>query len=131
MLLVDFEVGPMRAGMFQAIAARMQQLAVECAAEHAIVFIPDEMRLHATAAGLPNEEIPIDFLPEERLLSVAAHVAAGSVKICAPALNKARNAPFAGALDFRAGENAEDPLRAAAILLVALGLDSTGGRIAA
>ena len=131
MLLVDFEVKPMRAGMFQAIAARMQQLTIECAAEHAIVFIPDEMRLHATAAGLPNEEIPIDILPEERLLSVAAHVAAGSVKICAPAHEKARNSPFAGALDFRAGENTDDPLRAAAILLVALALDSTGGRIAA
>jgi hypothetical protein len=95
------------------------------------VFVPADLRLHATAAGLPNEEIPLDFLPEERLLSVAAHVAAGSVKICAPAFEKARNSPLAGALDFRAGENAEDPVRAAAILLVALGLDSTGGRAAA
>ena len=64
----------------------------------AVVFVPADLRLHATAAGLPNEEIPVDILPEERLLSVAAHVAAELVKICAPALEKARNSPFAGAL---------------------------------
>jgi hypothetical protein len=131
LLIVDFDIGPLSAGIFADIAARIQDLLVECRAGNAVVFVPADLRLHATAAGLTNEEIPVDFLPEERLLSVAAHVAAGSVKICAPALEKARKSPFAGALDFRAGENAEDPLRAAASLLVALGLDQSDGRAAA
>jgi hypothetical protein len=131
LMIVDFDVGPLSGGIFADIASRIQDLLVQCRAGNAVVFVPADLRLHATSAGLPNEEIPVDILPEELLLSVAAHVAAGLVKICAPALEKARNSPFAGALDFRAGENAEDPLRAAAILLVALGLDSTGGRAAA
>jgi hypothetical protein len=131
MLIVDFDVGPLRGGIFSDIATRMRQLLAACHAPRAVVFVPPELRLHAIAAGLPCEETPTDYLPEERLLSVAAHVAAGSVEICAPAAEKARTSPLAGALDFRAGENTDDPLRAAIILLVALGLDSTAGRAAA
>jgi hypothetical protein len=121
--ILDFEVGPLKGSVFRDVAARIKLLITETRARNGVVFVPPDLRLHATAAGLPTEEIPDDFVPEERLLSVAAHVAAGRVKICAPAAEKARNSPFAGALDFRAGENAEDPLRAAAILLIALGLD--------
>jgi hypothetical protein len=69
-------------------------------------------------------EIPKDMDPEELLLSVSNHVSAGSVKICDPALEKAKTTTFGGALAFRAGENTGDPLRAAAILTVALSLDA-------
>jgi hypothetical protein len=38
-------------------------------------------------------------------------------------MEKARKSPFGSALDFRASENADDPLRAAAVLAIALALD--------
>jgi hypothetical protein len=38
-------------------------------------------------------------------------------------MEKAQSAPFRSALDFRAGENADYPLRQASILTIALGLD--------
>jgi hypothetical protein len=57
------------------------------------------------------------------LLSAAHHVSRGAVKICLPAGIKAKTSPFGGALDFRAAENVDDPLRAAAVLSIAMGLD--------
>jgi hypothetical protein len=45
------------------------------------------------------------------------------VKICAPVMDKAGTSPFRSALDFRAAEGADDPLRAAALLTIALALD--------
>jgi hypothetical protein len=126
--VLDFDVSPMKGGVFKDIAARMKALITGTRARNGVVFVPKELRLHATAAGLPTEEIPEDFIPEDRLLSVAAHVASGRVRICAPAIEKARSLPFAGALDFKAGENTDDPLRGAAILSIALGLDDNYNR---
>jgi hypothetical protein len=60
---------------------------------------------------------------EELLLSAANHAAAGNVKLCVPAAEKAKVAPFHGALDFRAGEGADDPLRGSLVLTISLALD--------
>jgi hypothetical protein len=57
------------------------------------------------------------------LISAATNVAEGRVKICAPAVEKAANLPFGSALDFRANENVDDPLRAAAVLAISLAFD--------
>ena len=78
---------------------------------------------HAAAAGVWASEIPDELKPEQLLLSAANHAAAGNVKLCVPAAEKARVAPFHGALDFRAGESADDPLRSSLVLTVALTLD--------
>jgi hypothetical protein len=113
MFIIDFDVGPMQPDIFTRIPVNVAELIVQCRVSNAgggVVFVPDDMHLHAAAAGLTTAEIPPDILPEARPLSVSAHVAEGNVKLCAPALEKARKLPFAGALDFRAGENAEDPL---------------------
>jgi hypothetical protein len=126
LFIADFDVGPMGGDLFASIAARLRELSVQCrVGGGAVVFVPSDLIVHAKAAGLYTEEIPPDYAPEERLLSVAAHVGAGKVRVCSTVLEKAKNSPFAGALDIRAGENAEDPLRGAAILLIALGLDDT------
>ena len=77
----------------------------------------------AAQAGLNAQEIPEGLLPETLLLSAAHHVSRGAVKICLPAGIKAKTSPFGGALDFRAAENVDDPLRAAAVLSIAMGLD--------
>jgi hypothetical protein len=39
-------------------------------------------------------------------------------------MQKARTSPFGAALDFRANENTDDPLRCAALLTIALALDA-------
>jgi hypothetical protein len=83
------------------------------------------MLLHAQAIGLPAEAIPPHIKPEDLLLSAASFTASGEVKLCEPALLKTKTSPLGGALDFRAGADADDPLRGAAILTIALGLDAT------
>jgi hypothetical protein len=67
--------------------------------------------------------MPDDIVPEELLLSASNHVSAGKVKLCQDALEKSRTSTFGAALDLRAAENADDPLRAAALLTIALSLD--------
>jgi hypothetical protein len=121
--LLDFDSGPMRGSIFADISARIRELCIACRAPNGTVFVPEELQGHARQAELRCELIPLEFYAEGRLLSVGAHATAGNIQLCAPALEKARNSPFAGALNFRAGEAADDPLRRSAILCVALSLD--------
>jgi hypothetical protein len=123
LLLLDYDVGPIRGGLFQGIDARIRDLLAQCRAQAAIAFVPRELARHAMAAGLMCEPIPEELIPEELLLSAAHHVGSGSVKLCEPALEKSRTSAFGGALDFRAAEDVEDPLRCAALLTLGLSLD--------
>lgn len=124
LLLLDYDVGPLHRGLFREIDARIRHLAAQCRASlGAIAFVPRELARHAMAAGLRCEPIPQELIPEELLLSAAHHVGFGSVKLCEPALEKSRTSEFGGALDFRAAENVEDPLRCAALLTLGLCLD--------
>ena len=125
LLLLDFEAGPLHGGLFSNIGSCVRALAVQCGARGSVVFVPAVLSKHAAASGLLVEEIPEDILPEELLLSAASHIAAGFVKICVPAMDKARTTPFRSALDFRASENADDPLRCATLLTIALALDQS------
>jgi hypothetical protein len=128
LVILDFDAGPLHGGIFVDIVGRLRSLCAQCRTNEAGLFVSADMLQHAGNAGLNAQEIPKDFAAEDRLLSVAAHVASGHVKICAPALEKAKTSPFAGALDLRAGENVDDPLRAALVTLVGLGLDAEQGR---
>ena len=123
LLLLDYDVGPLHGGLFREIDARIRDLAAHCRAQFAIAFVPRELARHAVTAGLRCELIPEELIPEELLLSAAHHVGSGSVKLCEPALEKSRTSAFGGALDFRAAENVEDPLRCAALLTVGICLD--------
>jgi hypothetical protein len=123
LLLLDYDTGPMAAGLFGGIDQRVRDLASQCRARGSIVLVPADLARHAAAAGLTAQEIPAELKPEDLLLSAANHASAGNVKLCDPAQQKAEKSPFGGALDFRASEGADDPLRAAAILSIALALD--------
>ena len=81
--------------------------------------------MHAQAIGLPAEAIPAHIKPEDLLLSTASFVASGNVKLAEPAFAKTKTSPFGGALDFRAGADVDNPLRAGAILAICLSLDTT------
>jgi len=50
-------------------------------------------------------------------------IADGSAKLGALAEEKARNLPFGAALDFRAGENIDDPVRCAILTTIAVAFE--------
>jgi hypothetical protein len=124
--IADFAVEPMGPAVFKAVAAEMESLKVLCRATHGTgVFTCEELLGHARVAGMVAHAIPKDFRPEERLLSVSSHVAAGMVKITSNVTEKAKTSPFAGQLNLRAGEDVDHPLRKALVTIISLSLDNT------
>jgi hypothetical protein len=123
LMIIDFDVGPMNIALFPKVGARVSGLRKQCCAQNCAVFVPQVLVSHARAVGLGCEEIPDTMEAENLLLSAGAHATAGRIKICEDAFEKSKTATFGSALDFRTGENADDPLRAAALLTIALALD--------
>jgi hypothetical protein len=76
-------------------------------------YFPPVLVHHAQQAGLNVEPHPPQLPPpEELLLSVSLHVNEDKVKLCEPAATASNTTTFSGALDIRAAEKADDPLRA-------------------
>ena len=59
-----------------------------------------------------------------QLLSAARMIDRGSVKLGPLAEEKALGLPFGAALDFRAGENIDDPLRCAILTTIAVAFEA-------
>jgi hypothetical protein len=123
LFICDFDVGPVSSGSFASIAAKLEELRVQCRASNSAIWCDEKLLLFARSTGANAHQIPKDFRAEDRLLSVAGTVAAGNVRITSTVTEKANTSPFAGALNLRAGENVDDPLRNALVSLVALSLD--------
>ena len=126
LLITDFAVEPIRQGLFAAIADRLDALAMSSHARMAFVYAPPGMRRHAVPAatgGFDVQEIPQELIDEEPLISAASLVANNQVKICVDVAEKSLTAPFLGSLNFRSSEKADDPLRRAAVLMIAMALD--------
>ena len=123
LLVLDCDAMPLHGRLFQDTEDRLADLHDQCRAHGRAIFVPESLARHAWAAGIPVHPIPADLVPEELLLSATHHSDRGAIRWCQPAMEKAQSAPFRGALDFRAGENANDPLRQASILSISLGLD--------
>ena len=103
---------------------RALELGRQCRARNVRAFVPMNLVDHAETGGMPGAEaIPDNLLPEEQLLLAAQYTAAGDVKLCRQAHERAQTLPFGGALDFQAMEGTDDPLRADAVLCIALGVD--------
>jgi hypothetical protein len=83
------------------------------------LFVAPELMHPLQAQGYLPTEIPIHLRDPATLITPAAmHIAAGKVKVCDIASEKAKTSPFAGALDFRGGDVViDDPLRVAYQLL--------------
>ena len=123
--ICDFAVEPLGGDTFRTIAEKMDALAKQCRATHGSgLFVRDDLVAQARHAGVWAQRIPKEFRAEERLLSVAGHVSSGMVRITAQVTEKAKTSPFAGALNLRAGEGTEDPLRCALVSAIALSLDN-------
>ena len=126
--VLDFDCGPLSGSTFKLAAARTMELAEQCGVrydpEMAGFYAPPELVRSLGVAGVNAIPIPDHLLDVEQLLIPAAtHISAGNVKICLPAHEKGKTSPFGGALDFRGGDNSDDPLRRAALWAIALGLD--------
>jgi hypothetical protein len=119
-----FAVEPLGGDTFRTIAEKMDALVKQCRATHGSgLFVREDLVSQARHAGVWTQPIPKEFRAEERLLSVAGHVAQGMVRITSRVVEQSKTSPFAGALNLRAGENVDDPLRNALVSLVALCLD--------
>ncbi len=128
LVILDFDVSPMSATLFDGIGIRLQELSAQCRQIYGgpVVFTSEVLARHAMAHGLTAEVIPPDFFadPSRLALSAGAHVSAGSVRLAVPAHERAQTSPFGGALNIRGGEaTAADPLRAAVLAGIALALD--------
>ncbi|CAN2533038.1 hypothetical+protein [Methylocapsa aurea] len=123
LLILDYDVEPLHGGLFETIGARLRDLAGQCRARAAALFVPQDFVARVRTPGLVVNAIPEHLCADDLLLPAAAHIAQGNVKICTLAQAKAATSPFGAALDFRAAESAADPLRQAALLAIALTLD--------
>ncbi|MGH7112980.1 MAG: hypothetical protein ACREE9_00610 [Stellaceae bacterium] len=128
--LLDFDVAPLRAELFGAIKRRMGELVAVCRQRQQMpphIFTTKPFYEASQVYGAPAA--PIDAIanadPAELALRAARFVHANSVRIAAPAHEKARRHPLASALDFRAAAgHVDDPPRSAALWGVVAALDA-------
>ncbi|WP_428487214.1 hypothetical protein [Rhodopila sp.] len=125
MVVLDYDAGPLTGGLFSGIATRLAELATAIRAQRGgVLFVQPDLVRPAQVAGYFVHEIPEHLqLSDLLLLPAAAHIAAGRVKLCLPAHLKAQTSAFGGALDFRGGDDGDDPLRRAALWAITLALD--------
>jgi hypothetical protein len=124
LVICDFDVAPIGPATFASIAARLDELRAQCRTAVSAIWCDEALLIFARSTGAVAHPIPKEFRAEDRLLSVAGHVASGSARITGTVTEKARSSPFAGALNVRAGEDVDHPLRNALVSLVALCLDN-------
>jgi hypothetical protein len=122
--VVDWAAAPLAPAMFHTVATRLLELAQAMGAKVAMLFTSGVLAAEAGRLGYPAEVVDGIAAEDDALLALAAavHIGAGRVKITAEALSKAERHPLGGILDAAAGEE-EDPLRTAALIGVAVGLD--------
>jgi hypothetical protein len=129
LVLLDFDLAPMGADTFTLASQRLAELSKACRVRyghHSALWLPGSLLAQVRARRIPAEEIPPEILvdPAGLALSAAGHVAGGRVKLAAPAHEKGRDSPLAGALAFKAGEPMDaDPLRLALLVGIAIALE--------
>jgi hypothetical protein len=135
LIILEFEVAQLAPVLFRCVVARLTDLAKATRARAgAFLYTTGVLAEELLRLGYGAEAIDGLAAEEDGLLALAAavHIGAGRVKITSEALAKAEHHPLGGILDATAGE-ADDPLRAAALIGVALALDegrSLNGRAA-
>lgn len=141
--IIDFSCGPVTSSLFANVYMRLTQLAGQCRPRRAPlgVWVEQVMQHHAeeqiAACILPRvrsfdltvRDVSVRALPKEWLAApeVLAHEASGHVvgdhvRLTASMVEKSKTSPFAGALQFRAGDKADDPLRLAFMSGIAVAL---------
>jgi hypothetical protein len=122
LIILDFEAGPLHSGALNGLTDFTQ---FECRCRNGILaIVPEGFAAGGSFNGCRAVEIIDGRLPELQLLSAARMIDCGSVKLGPLAEEKARGLPFGAALDFRAGENIDDPLRCAILTTIAVAFEA-------
>jgi hypothetical protein len=127
LVLLDFEVAPLTGEFLGATLNRLDGLAAQCRVLRGVrgVFVPEVFTQYTNVYGMKVRAIPPKWQadPASLALTAAAHIAFGHVKIAVPADERARTSPLAAAFDFRGGDTADDPLRQALLIGIALAFE--------
>lgn len=126
LVILDFDVQPFHGALFATVAERLAGFADETKASDGVfAFAQTRFVQHARGSGLHAEEIPPRawLMSDDLLFGAASHVAANKVKLCQAAAEKSEKSPLGGALNFKAADVTDDPLRASVLLVIALALE--------
>jgi hypothetical protein len=122
LVILDIESGPLHHAVLMRLTNFSQ---FECRCRNGILaVVPEGFATGGSFNGCRAIEIIDGRLPELQLLSASRMIANGSVKLGPLANEKARGLPFGAALDFRAGENVDDPLRCAILTTIAVAFET-------
>ena len=122
LIILDFEAGPLHHGALNALTD-FGQFATRCR-NGTLAVVPEGFAAGGSFNGCVAIEIIDGRLPELQLLAAARWIHSGAVKLGSLAQEKARLLPFGAALDFRAGETVEDPLRCAILTTIAVAFET-------
>jgi hypothetical protein len=121
LIILDFDAGPLCSDVLNALTSFDR---FECRCRNGILaIVPEGFAASGSFNGCMAIEIIDGRLPELQLLAAARWIHGGAVKLGSLAQEKARLLPFGAALDFRAGENVDDPLRCAILTAIAISLE--------
>ena len=121
LIILDFDAGPLHHGALKGLTD-FGQFATRCR-NGTLAVVPEGFAVNGSFNGCVAIEIVDGRLPELQLLAAARWIHGGAVKLGSLAQEKARLLPFGAALDFRAGENVDDPLRCAILTAIAISLE--------
>ncbi len=125
-ILLDFMAGPQSGSSITDAVEFLKNLRKQMRVRYAVeYFLPENLLIPLRQMGYEfARPIPDCLLadPAATALNAAAHVARGSVLISDIADQHAKTHPLGGALSIRAGDIADNPLRAALLIAINLGL---------
>jgi hypothetical protein len=122
LIILDFEAGPLHSGALNGLTNFGE---FDCRCRNGILaVVPEGFAAGGSFNGCVAIEITDGRLPELQLLAAARWIHSGAVKLGSLAQEKARRLPFGAALDFRAGENVDDPLRCAILTTIAVAFET-------
>ncbi len=122
LIILDFEAGPLHHEALKGLTD-FGQFAARCR-NGTLAIVPEGFAVNGSFNGCTAIEIVDGRLPELQLLAAARWIHSGAVKLGPLAQEKARLLPFGAALDFRAGENVDDPLRCAILTAIAVAFET-------
>lgn len=123
LLMIGCDVGPIRNDLFMTISDRLAGFANQtCVRGSMGVLAAEAVCIQASRSGHPFHALPPEIvLSEDLLMPAATNISSGRVRFCAEACGP--NSPLVAALDFRAGDKPDDPLRTAALWAIGAALD--------
>jgi len=121
LIILDIDSGPLHPGIIKALTD-FTKFEIRCR-YGTLAVVPEGFAPNGGFKSCRAIEIVDGRLPELQLLAAAMLIGEGLVKLGPLAEEKAKSLPFGGALNFRAGENIDDPLRCAILTAIHVACD--------